>query len=236
MSTPLGKLKFPFNKPIKDPVELKICTVLLYVSAIKTLFDWSTATSDGRFSIPFPIILKKEPLGLCGSGMLDLIAEMLASRIMDKRGKLDKRYGKEFFLDLGRDISVTESEIEYFMNSKAAIFATVRTVLQESGLSQGDLDVIYIAGGFGNMNFEKAQLIGLLPPSDKYRFVGNTSLKGAQHCLRQENLARAELIAQSSTPLTLTESVRWMEHYTASRFFPHTDTALFSRVLARYSL
>ena len=193
---------------------------------------YEVSLDGGKFQ--YKVVGQKEPLGLCGSGMLDLIAEMLANGIMDKSGKLDKKYATQFFLT--KDISVTEDEILYFRNSKAAIFATIQTVLQEAGLSHEELDIIYVAGGFGNMNIEKAQLIGLLPPSDKYRFVGNTSLKGAQHCLRQENLARAELIAQSSTPLTLTESDRWMEHYKASRFFPHTDTVLFSKVLARYRI
>lgn len=172
-------------------------------------------SSNGK-ELQFRVVGQKEPLGICGSGMLDLIAEMSVGGIMDKGGRLSMG-AKEFFLT--GNISVSQEEIEYFKNSKAAIFATIRTVLQESGLSEGDLDVIYVAGGFGNMNLDKAQAIGLLPSSDKYKFVGNTSLKGVQSCLKPENLARAEIIARSSTPLSLADSNAWMEHYQASRFF-----------------
>ncbi len=180
----------------------------------------------------YKVFGQKKPLGLCGSGMLDLIAEMLANNILDFSGNIDKKYDQEFFLT--EDISIKQEEVDYFKESKAAIFATVQTLLQMAGLGYKDLDTIYIAGGFGNMDLEKAQFIGLLPPFDNYKFIGNTSLKGAEMCLKENNLKRAELIAKSSTPLYLTNNHEWMEHYLASLFFPHTNIDLFQDVLKKY--
>tara|TARA_Y100000310_G_C20644666_1_gene795890 strand:- start:135 stop:1547 length:1413 start_codon:yes stop_codon:yes gene_type:complete len=156
-----------------------------------------------------------EPAGLCGSGMLDLIAEMLDNNVMDRSGRIND--GKEFFLT--DNISVNQDEIDYFKNSKAAIHATIQTIVSEIGLKVDDLDVIYVAGGFGNLNFKKAQRIGLLPKFANYKFAGNTSLKGVQECLDKENLARAEAIAKNSTPLNLVNDNVWINNYQASRFF-----------------
>lgn len=182
--------------------------------------------------LKYNVMGQDEPTGLCGSGMLDLIAEMLANGVMDRSGTLDDEYGKEFTLT--GDISVLQREITYFKESKAAIFATVQTLLSIAQLSLNELDTIYVAGGFGNMDLEKAQFIGLLPQFDNYRFMGNTSLAGAQLCLDDENIVRAELIAASSTPFTLTDNDTWMDHYMASMFFPHTDISLFDDILKKF--
>lgn len=191
---------------------------------------YEVSSKKGKFR--YKVLGRRKPLGLCGSGMLDLIAEMLANKVMGFNGKLDGKFGQEFFLTKG--ISVAQEEIDYFKESKAAIFATVQTLLHEAGLSYKDLDKIYIAGGFGNLNLEKAQLIGLLPPFDNYEFMGNTSLKGVQLCLKKKNLRRAEFLARSSTPLILTDSDVWMRNYLAALFFPHTNTELFRDILKKY--
>jgi len=183
---------------------------------------------SGQFT--YKVIGQDEPLGLCGSGMLDLIAELLKQGIMDFNGNL--KDGNEFFLT--DTISIKQEEIDYFKNSKAAIFATIQTLLKEANISYHDLDVIYVAGGFGNMDLEKAQLIGLLPPFDNYQYVGNTSLKGAQKCLKKENLIQAKKIARSSTPLLLTESTTFMDQYEKARFFPHTEIKLFENLLTKH--
>jgi uncharacterized 2Fe-2S/4Fe-4S cluster protein (DUF4445 family) len=174
----------------------------------------------------------KKPAGICGSGMLDLIAEMLANEAIDQSGRLDKEYKGEFFLT--KNISIRQEEIDYFKESKAAIFATIQTLLQELGLKYDDLDAVYVAGGFGNMDLGKAQFIGLLPPLGNYEFLGNTSLKGVQACFDKKNLKRSELIAKSSTPIDLTKSDVWMKNYLEALFFPHTNTYLFQDVLKKY--
>lgn len=184
--------------------------------------------------LEYKVMGQDEPLGLCGSGMLDLIAGMMVTKVMDLNGRLDSKYNGEF--SLTDKISVKQEEIDYFKESKAAIFATAQTLVQEIGMSIADLDVIHVAGGFGNVNIENAQLIGLLPPFENYKFMGNTSLQGAQKCLSAENLKRAEEIAKNSTPLYLTESETWMNNYMASLFFPHTDQKLFDKVLKKVKL
>jgi len=188
------------------------------------------SSKKGKFK--YKVIGNKKPQGLCGSGMLDLISEMFINGIIDFSGKLGKEYGREFFLT--DKISVTQEEIDYFKESKAAIFATVSTLLEEAGVSYNNLDTIYVGGGFGNLNVERAQLIGLLPPFHNYRFMGNTSLKGVEMCLKRDTLKRAELIAKSSTPVYLTNSATWMRNYLAALFFPHTDTRMFDDILKKF--
>jgi len=180
----------------------------------------------------YKIIGSKKPLGICGSGMLDLIAEMLSNEVIDQSGRLDSKYNGEFFLT--KNISIKQEEIDYFKESKAAIFATIQTLMQELGLEYKDLDAVYVAGGFGNIDLEKAQFIGLLPPLGNYEFLGNTSLKGIQSCFDNKNQKRSEFIAKSSTPMDLTKSDIWMRNYLEALFFPHTNINLFQNILKRH--
>ncbi|HMK49235.1 MAG TPA: ASKHA domain-containing protein [Thermodesulfovibrionales bacterium] len=187
-----------------------------------------------------------KPVGICGSGMIDAITEMFLTGIIDQKGRIIKnaasgriRDGVEgpefvFYSDGRSEVVLTEVDIENIIRAKAAIFAGVSLLLRETGFTLGDLEHVYIAGGFGNyLNVGKAILIGMLPdiPREKFRFLGNTSIVGAYLCLLSENMRRdAEEIAKKMTNIELSVSRNFMDEYLSALFLPHTDISLFPTV------
>ncbi|MBI5141685.1 MAG: DUF4445 domain-containing protein [Nitrospirae bacterium] len=187
-----------------------------------------------------------EPLGICGSGMIDAIGDMYLKGIIDQKGKLQpvsRRVregddGMEILLSGGRrEVVLTESDIENIIRAKAAIHAGYSVLLNEIGFTIDMLDNIYIAGGFGNyLNIEKAILLGMLPDVDRSKFVflGNTSITGAAICLLSGAM-RAEVkeIAAKMTYVELSVSASFMDEYMSAMFLPHTDMNRYPTVLAK---
>lgn len=180
--------------------------------------------------------------GICGSGYIDLIAEMLVCGVLDKDGKIKdinhsrirkNEWGREFVVvfkqdaDSSNDIVITETDIENLKRSKAAIYSAASILVRHMNFSFNDVKNIYIAGGFGiSLNINNAVTIGLLPDlsRDKFLFIGNSSLSGArQMLLSYEELKKADEIAASITYFELSVESVYMEEYMAALFFPHTD-------------
>ncbi len=190
------------------------------------------------------------PIGICGSGMIDAVAEMFLAGVIDLRGKInmDKRSdrvrvgedGPEFVLvragesGSGKDISLTEPDINNIVRTKGAIYAGFSTLLKEVGYTFSDVDKVYIAGGFGNyLDIERAITIGLLPdlPVSKFEFLGNTSIMGAYMALLSRALRKdVEDIARKMTYLELSVSRSFMDEYVSSLFLPHTNAEQFPTV------
>jgi uncharacterized 2Fe-2S/4Fe-4S cluster protein (DUF4445 family) len=190
------------------------------------------------------------PRGICGSGLIDAIAELFRNRIIDPKGKFfqtgghsrvrDGEDGWEFVLaadqetETGKGIVITETDIGNLIKSKGAILAAMRVLLKSVGLSFGDLAQIFVAGGFGNyLNLEKAIFIGLLPdvPLEKIRFIGNSSLTGARMALLSRHAyERASTLARQMTYFELSVSPDFMDEFVAALFLPHTDMDLFPSV------
>ncbi len=188
---------------------------------------------------------ESEPVGICGSGMIDAIAEMFIAGILDPKGKLQKEVsdrvrdgedGPEFVIysGNGRDIVLTEPDIENIIRAKAAIYAGFTTLLTEVGLTFDDVSRVYIAGGFGKfLDVEKAIILGMLPelPKDKFEYMGNTSIIGASLCiLSQKMRAEAEEISKKMTYLELSVSRSFMDDYVSGLFIPHTNIDAFPGV------
>ncbi len=186
-----------------------------------------------------------KPVGICGSGMIDAITEMLLSGVIDQKGRFVKggtdriRDGFEgpeflFYSDDRREIVLTEVDIENIMRAKAAIYAGISLLLKKVGLALDDIEHVYIAGGFGNyLNIDKAVIIGMLPdmPKKKFVLVGNTSIAGAYLCLLSDAMRKeAEEIAHKMTNIELSVSRRFMDEYMSALFLPHTDISLFPTV------
>jgi uncharacterized 2Fe-2S/4Fe-4S cluster protein (DUF4445 family) len=186
-----------------------------------------------------------QPMGICGSGMIDAIAEMFLAGILNQKGKLQPdtsdrirngEDGPEFvvYYGDGRDIVLTEPDIENIVRAKAAIYAGFTTLLHEVGLSFDDVQKVYIAGGFGKfLDVEKAVIIGMLPelPKEKFAYMGNTSITGAYLCILSRKLrAEAEEISNKMTYLELSVSRSFMDEYVSGLFIPHTNIDAFPHV------
>lgn len=183
------------------------------------------------------------PLGICGSGYIDLLCRMLKRGIIDKAGRINKvmksdriRQGKtvtEFVVAFasetgtGRDIIIDNDDIENIKRSKGAIYSAIMSLMAKVGKDIKDVKKIFIAGGFGNyLNIENAIAIGLLPdvPRDVYDFVGNSSLAGARMSLVSSSaFAETDKIYRNITYVDLSAEPLYMDEYVASLFFPHTD-------------
>ncbi|MHB8172892.1 MAG: ASKHA domain-containing protein [Nitrospirota bacterium] len=191
------------------------------------------------------------PIGICGSGMIDAVAEMFLTGVIDLRGKINMDLGSdrviagedgpEFVLvragesGSGKDISLTEPDINNIVRTKGAIYAGFSTLLGEVGYTFADVEKVYIAGGFGNyLDVERAITIGLLPdlPVARFEFLGNTSIMGAYMALLSKALRRdVEDIARKMTYLELSVSRSFMDEYVSSLFLPHTNAEQFPTVL-----
>lgn len=183
-----------------------------------------------------------QPRGICGSGMISLVAELLRKGLLDPSGKfsqkpcdavVDKRY---VLFDQETDdehivISVGESDIANIIRAKAAIFSACRTMLASLCLEFGDVERIYISGGFGRyLDIDDAKTIGLVPnlPRESFEFIGNTSLLGAYMTLvSPEHRAREAETAQRMTYIDLSTEPSYMDEYMGALFLPHTDMRLF---------
>ena len=187
-----------------------------------------------------------EPMGICGSGMIDAVSEMFLTGIIDQKGKFvrgiktnrirDGLEGPEFLIHSrnGSNIVLTQVDIENLLRAKAAMYAGVSLLIKELSL---DLDVIrkiYIAGGFGNyIDVDKAIIMGMLPdfPKDRFSFIGNASITGAYLALLSKDLRReAGIIASKMTNVELSISKGFMDEYMSALFLPHTDINQFPTV------
>lgn len=183
-----------------------------------------------------------KPKGICGSGYIDLLCQMLKRGVVGKNGKIDRalksknirKTGTGYEFIVAADIVITEDDIENLKRSKGAIYSAIISLLNKVGKSLGDIKKIYIAGGFGNyLNIENAVFIGLLPDTDRFRyeFIGNSSLAGARmSLLSRDAFTKAHEIYKNITYVDLGSEPNYMDEYVASLFFPHTDLGRFPSV------
>lgn len=197
----------------------------------------------------YSVIGDTKPKGICGSGLIDLVASLFEGGFVNRSGQLEPddsdRIEEEegelkFILEesskTGRDgeLAVYQSEIKNLINAKAAIYSGARILLKSLDLELDDLDQLLIAGGFGSyLNSEKAKILGLIPdiPSDRIKFVGNTSIIGAKMALlSQQAYEESRKISESVTYYDLIDYPNYFEEFTAAKFLPHTDLSQFNSV------
>jgi uncharacterized 2Fe-2S/4Fe-4S cluster protein (DUF4445 family) len=201
------------------------------------------------FSLAYSTIGEVKPRGICGSGYIDSIAEMLRAGLLDKGGKIkaiknrrirDGEYGKEFVIafkeeaDSGSDIVITETDIDNLKRAKAAIYSAAVVLVKHMHLDFSEVKKIFIAGGFGtSIDVANAINIGLLPDLERSRFifVGNSSLAGARAILLSyEAMQKADALARKITYFELSVDSGYMDEYMAALFFPHTDLNRFPSI------
>ena len=121
------------------------------------------------------------PVGICGSGIIDLIAELLRNRLMDENGTLISDFADDGFPAAG-NVVVTQKDIREIQKAKAAIRAGIETLIAESGIKMKDIKKLVIAGSFGaSISMDNAARIGLIPEEllPVSATAGNASLNGA---------------------------------------------------------
>jgi uncharacterized 2Fe-2S/4Fe-4S cluster protein (DUF4445 family) len=209
-------------------------------------------TVDGESMEPQITIIGatgQKPLGLCGSGLLDLVGELFRCGIINARGKFI-REGKRIRRDEwggaayvvvcagesanGKEISLGETDIDNFIRAKGAIFSAIQTMLAILDFDPSVIENVYVAGGIGSgINMRQAMRIGMLPnlPTEKYRYIGNSSLHGAYSMLVSQEAARAvKGIGKGMTYIELSTHPAYMDELVAACFLPHTNGALFENV------
>ncbi len=193
------------------------------------------------------------PKGICGSGLINIVATMFEMGIIDNLGKFNheldtNRIRKvdgiyEYVLAfahltrIDRDIVLTEPDINNLIRAKGAMYSGCMTLLEEVGLSINNIDRIILSGGFGSyVDLEKAMIIGLLPEidPDKVTFIGNGSLMGAKISSLTNRIRKDVVeVTRKMTNFELSETASFMNNYVASLFLPYTDISLFPKLKAR---
>ncbi|MCX5707016.1 MAG: ASKHA domain-containing protein [Candidatus Omnitrophica bacterium] len=198
--------------------------------------------SPKDLKVTYTTIGLTKPRGICGSGYIDLLAELLASGVIDKSGKIKLENnnrvrttdsGREFIVafkeetDGPLDIVISEADIENLKRAKAAIYSATSILVKHMNFNFSDVKKIFIAGGFGTyLDMESAIRIGLLPDLERKRFffIGNSALAGAREILLSVDAQKtAEEIARKITYFELSVDSGYMDEYMAALFFPHTD-------------
>jgi len=188
----------------------------------------------------------QKPVGLCGSGIIDMISELFRCGIINAKG-LFAREGARVARDqhgtgryilatpeesaTGREVSLTEVDIDSFIRAKGAIYSAIDTLLSSLDMDDSVLEHVYVAGGIGSgINMKNAINIGMFPAVEleKYEYVGNSSLAGAYAMvLSDEANAKVEELAQNMTYVELSTHPGYMDNFVAACFLPHTDAARF---------
>jgi uncharacterized 2Fe-2S/4Fe-4S cluster protein (DUF4445 family) len=203
--------------------------------------------------LTYTLIGQGPPRGICGSGLIDLTAELFMAGLLDIRGKFNLKKSTDRWIKLegewayllvpaaetaeGQPIALTQVDLDILLRSKAAMYTILTTLVQSVGYTLGDLEQFFVAGAFGNhIDPRQAIILGLLPdlPLERYIPLGNTSLKGAADLLLDHHLvAEVNLIASRITYLEMNVNQDFMNRFSAARFIPHTDPALFPSVKRR---
>jgi uncharacterized 2Fe-2S/4Fe-4S cluster protein (DUF4445 family) len=222
------------------------CGMRAYPGAIESVrIARETAAAE------WTVIGRGRPAGLCGSGILDLCAELFRAGIVDRSGRFTSRGGGgrrstergEAFVVVpgeksatGRDVAFCESDLKSVLRTKAALCAAAEALLAAVGLPREKVARVYVAGGFGNfLDLRSALAIGLFPPIPLGRFapLGNASLAGALGALRNRRRWKEALSLASGTLYhDLSSDPGFMELYQRGLFLPHTDEESYRSVLA----
>ena len=190
------------------------------------------------------------PVGICGSGLIDLVAQLFLAGMIDMRGRFVEKKCRGALRSIdgmkhliivpsrdsadGRDLTISQSDIDALLRSKAAMYTILTTITRMVPISMKDIQHVYISGTFGSIIDPKSAInIGMLPdlPLDTYLPMGNTSLAGAELVLLSEE-ARDNIkrIRDRVTYIELNVNQDFMNLFNAARFIPHTDRSLFPSV------
>ncbi len=192
----------------------------------------------------------QRPVGLCGSGLIDLVAQLYLAGMIDLRGKYVARRCGDRLTEInginqlivvpsedsrtGSPLTLSQTDIDGLIRSKAAMYTILTTISNTVNVPLSEISRFYVGGTFGSyIDPRSAIAIGMMPdlPLESYVPLGNTSLKGASMALRSQQ-ARDEIfrIRDQITYIELNVNQEFMNLFSAAKFIPHTDRALFPSV------
>ena len=194
----------------------------------------------------FNLISGDVPVGMCGSGLIDVVAELFRCGIVNAKGKFVRTGDRIKYDEFGRGqyilatadesgngskVFIDEVDIDNFVRAKGSIFSAIRTMLKSLDMPVESIERVIIAGGIGSgINIRNAISIGMLPalPQECYNYIGNSSLTGAcAMLLSQDATDKTFEIGRNMTYLELSTEPGYMDEFVAACFLPHTDASLF---------
>ncbi|MFX1233706.1 MAG: ASKHA domain-containing protein [Promethearchaeota archaeon] len=201
--------------------------------------------------VSFTTIKNKQPIGICGSGLIDAVAELLKSKILTRSGNFNKDFiqkdrfqtieGKiEFIIAYknetsnGREITLSQKDIREIQMAKAAFFSGTRVILdylRTKYKKECEISQIFLAGAFGNyINKENAKFIGMIPDIslDKIYQIGNAAGTGAKNCLINKALrTKAQNLLKNINYVEIALEKNFQKEYAEAMYFPHMNLNLF---------
>ena len=188
----------------------------------------------------------QKPIGLCGSGIIDVIAELFRCGIISAKGQF-VREGRRVSQDAngfdcyvlafadesetGRNVTINTVDIDNFIRAKGAIFSAICTLLKSLDMDVSCVEHMYVAGGIGSgINMRNSVRIGMFPDIelDRFSYIGNSSLNGAYAMVMSDQARdKVEELAQSMTYVELSTTPGYMDEFMAACFLPHTNAELF---------
>lgn len=222
---------------------------------------WGMRAEDGAiekitlnpktFKPEYQVIGNSKPRGICGSGMIDLLSEMILKKVIGQDGKFKIEtdhprltlFNEEpaFIIehskniDSDEDIIFTQSDIKSLILSKAAVYAGFSILIEQVGMDFSSISKMIITGGFGQfLDIEKAITIGLLPDidRDKFQYMGNSSIAGAYMALLSNSYRQQAIsISNAMTYIDFSSNNAFMDEFTRAQFLPHTDANLFPDIV-----
>ena len=208
--------------------------------------------NDKNLEPTFRVIGNVKPRGICGSGLIALLAEMFLTGVIDKGGNFNSNletprirqggHGWEYVIcwgadtGHGEDIAITHVDVDNLLRAKAAIYAGFTVLAENVGIPLDWVEQVLIGGSFGKyINVEKAIEIGLLPdlPWERFQFLGNTAVRGAYLALLDRQAReRVKEIASRMTYIELSADNTFYDAFISAMFLPHTDLSRFPSVEA----
>lgn len=181
---------------------------------------------EGRNVAKLETIYEKEPIGICGTGVVDITSELLRVELIDETGRLDDDYFDDgFVLYKSKEDSIvfTQKDIREIQLAKSAIRAGLEVLILEFGVTYEDIDKVYLAGGFGcKMDIKKGVFLGMFPEEleDKMEAIGNSALEGCILYAMDENARnRADAIEKTAKEVNLSETKQFNDLYMEYMFF-----------------
>ena len=190
------------------------------------------------------VIGNSAPQGICGSGIIDLIAELFLEGWIDIRGKLSpekspliQERDNQFCVEYAPGLYFYQKDIDEFIRTKSAAHTMVEIMLRESGLDLNQADRFYVAGAFGkHVSKESAITIGMYPDMDRDHIInaGNSSLEGAQKLLLNRSLLTdIDQILEEMVYIQFAEVEDFLELMVAAQALPHTDYKRYPTVVEK---